>query len=153
MNRRRHAVFDGGRGEPPAEIRHRTITELRRTVGRHPAVETASAVRNDDGRFGDLHVELLPRVLETDADEAGIRIQWRPRRDPAEPAHFVFHYYESSGRDFGWHREPNPHVDGLAHFQHRASSDDEYTYEPVQFISDSPVALCWEILGRIEERV
>lgn len=81
------------------------------------------------------------------------RIDWRPRHDPADFANFVVHYYESTGVDFGWHREPNPHVDGLAHFQTRNSQDEEYEYEPAYFVSDSPVELHWVIVARLERRV
>jgi hypothetical protein len=70
-----------------------------------------------------------------------------------EPAYFVFHYYDSTGRDFGWHREPNPHVDGLEHYQERDSPENEYRYEPAHFESHSPVDLLWDVLGRIEVRV
>lgn len=75
------------------------------------------------------------------------------RPDLSEPAYFVFHYYDSTGRDFGWHREPNPHVDGLEQYQERDTLDVEYDYEPVYFELLSPVNLLWDILGRIEERL
>lgn len=146
-------VADGPSGESPAERRHRTLTELKRTIARHPAVDIAAGVRSDTGRFRELDVAFDPRILGIDADHAEIRIEWRPRPDPAEPAYFVFHYYDSTGRDFGWHREPNPHVDGLEHYQERDSPESEYEYEPARFESRSPIDLLWDILGRIEERV
>ena len=146
-------VTDGPPGESPAERRHRTLTELKRTIARHPAVDIATGVRSDAGRFRELDIAFDPLILGIDAERAGIRIEWRPRTDPAEPAHFVFHYYDSTGRDFGWHREPNPHVDGLEHYQTRDSPESEYEYEPVHFESWSPVDLLWDVLGRIEERV
>lgn len=148
-----HVVADGPRGESPAEIRHRTLTELKRTLQRHPAIEAAAGIREDDGRFRELDVALDPRILGVDADTAGLRIEWRPRQDPGEPAFFVFHYYDSTGRDFGWHREPNSHVDGLGHFQERESNADQYEYTPIRFESDQPVELCWDILGMIEDRL
>lgn len=144
---------DGPRGESAAEIRHRTFTELKRTVRKHPAVDSVAGVHEDDGRFRELEVAFDPLILGCDADRAAFRIEWRPRPDPSEPAYFVFHYHDSTGRDFGWHREPNPHVDGLAHFQERDSSDEEYDYRPVHFDSDSPVELVWDVLGRVEGRV
>jgi len=146
-------VADGPAGESPAERRHRTLTELKRTIARHPAVDIATGVRSDAGRFRELNIVFDPLVLGVDADRAGIRIEWRPRADPTDPAYFVFHYYDSTGRDFGWHREPNPHVDGLEHYQGRESPESGYEYEPVRFESRSPVELLWDILGRIEERV
>ena len=143
----RRLVADGPPGESSAERRHRTLTELKRTIAHHPAVDIATGVRSNAGRFRELDVALDPLILGLDADWAGIRIEWRPRSDPSDPAYFVFHYYDSTGRDFGWHREPNPHIDGLEHYQERDLRESEY--EPTH----SPVDLLWEILGRIEERV
>lgn len=154
MSRVRRCVrADGPRGESPAEIRHRTLTELKRTVRHHPAVDGAVGVHDDEGRFRELEVEFDPLIFGLQIDRAALRIEWRPRPDPREPAYFVFHYYDSTGRDFGWHREPNPHVDVLEHFQERTSAEATYDYEPASFTSLSPVELCWDILGRIEERV
>ena len=146
-------VADGPAGESPAERRHRTLTELKRTIARHPAVDIATGVQSDAGRFRELDVVFDPLILGVDADHAGIRIDWRPRPDSTEPAYVVFHYYDSTGRDFGWHREPNPHVDGLEHYQERDSPESEYEYKPARFESRSPVEVLWDILGRIEERV
>jgi hypothetical protein len=145
-------LADGPRDESPAEIRHRTLTELERTVRQHPAVDVAAGVDDDDGRFRELDVDFDPRILGVDTERATLRIEWRPRPDPTEPAYFVFHYSDATGRDFGWHREPNPHVDRLEHFQKRDSPDAECQYEPAYFDSQSPVELCWDILGRIEQR-
>jgi hypothetical protein len=110
-------------------------------------------VTSDAGRFRELDVTLDPLILGLDAEDASLRIEWRPRPDPSEPAYFVFHYADSTGLDFGWHREPNPHVDGLEHVQERDDPDAEYEYEPAYFESRSPIDLCWTILGRIESRV
>ena len=146
-------LADGPRGESPAELRHRTLMELKRTVQYHPAVDLAAGVADDAGRFRELEVAFDPLILGIDAESASLRIEWRPRPDPTEPAYFVFHYYDSTGRDFGWHREPNPHVDRLEHVQERDSPDKDYEYEPAYFESQSPVELLWDILGRIEDRV
>lgn len=149
----RRLAADGPPGESPAERRHRTLTELKRTVAYHPAVDIATGVRSDADRFRELDIAFDPLILGVDADQAGLRIEWRPRPDPSEPAYFVFHYYDSTGRDFGWHREPNVHVHGFEHYQERDSGVNEYRYEATHFESQSPVDLLWEILGRIEERV
>lgn len=146
-------LADGFGGESPAEIRHRTLVELHRTVQQHPAIGISAGVTTDDDRFRELDVAFDPDILGVDADWAKLRIEWRPRSEPNESAYFVFHYYESTGRDFGWHREPNPHVDRLEHFQERDAPDEEYAYEPASFDSQSPIDLCWDILGRIERRV
>lgn len=149
----RRIVADGPPGESPAERRHRTLTELMRTVRHHPSVDVATGAQGDDGRFRELEVTFDPLILGVDADHAALRIEWRPRPDPSEPAYFVFHYHDSTGWDFGWHREPNPHIDGLEHYQERTATDQEYDYEPTYFDSDSPVDLLWNILGGIRERV
>ena len=146
-------VADGPPGESGAERRHRTLTELRRTVTRHPAVDAAAGVRTDAGRFRELDAALDPLILGIDASEAGLRIEWRPRPDPAESAYFVFHYYDSTGRDFGWHREPNPHVEGLTHYQKRRGSGGGHEYRTASFDVDSPVELLWTALGRMEKRL
>ena len=146
-------LADGPSGESPAEIRHRTLTERKRTVRYHPSVDLATGVANEAGRFRELEVAFEPHIPGVDAESASLRIEWRPRPDPIELAYFVFHYYDSTGRDFGWHREPNPHVDRLEHRQERDSPDEECEYEPAYFESHSPVTLLWDILGRIEERV
>lgn len=146
-------LADGPAGDSQAERRHRTLTELKRTVRHHPAVDVAAGVESDDGRFRELEVAFDPHILGVDAATAKLRIEWRPRPDPSEQAYFVFHYADSTGRDFGWHREPNPHVDRLEHFQERHSPDAEYEYEPAYFDSQSPIDLLWNILGRIENRV
>lgn len=143
-------VSGGGGGDPPAEVRHRTLSELERTVQRHPAVVTAAGARGDGGRFRELAVTFDLTILGIDADEAGLRIVWRPRPDASETAYFVFHCHESTGRDFGWHREPNAHVNSLEHYQERQTADAQYEYEATQFEATSPVELVWEILGRIE---
>lgn len=144
---------DGPRSESPAEMRHRTLTELKRTVRHHPAVDNAAGVREDDERFRELEIAFDPLILGREAERAALRIEWRPRPDPSESAYFIFHYHDSTGQDFGWHREPNPHVDRLEHYQERDSAAAEYTYEPVYFESLSPVELLWDILGRIEKRL
>lgn len=146
-------LADGPRGESAAERRHRTLTELKRTVRHHPAVDLATGATADDGRYRELDVSFDPHILGVDAADATLRIEWRPRPDPTEPAYFVFHYSDGTGRDFGWHREPNPHVDRLAHFQTRDSPDAAYEYETAHFEALTPIDLLWDILERIETRV
>lgn len=85
--------------------------------------------------------------------DAGLRIALRPRPDPSELAYFVFHYHDSTGQDFGWYRKPNPHVDGLEHYQERTAPTDDYEYRSVHFESVTPIALLWDVLGRIEQRI
>jgi len=44
-------------------------------------------------------------------------------------------------------------VDGLDHFQVRHSAEAVYEYQRTSLEFDSPVALLWDLLGRIEESV
>lgn len=146
-------LADGPPGTSQAERRHRTLTELKRTARHHPAVDVVTGARGASGRFRELEVTFDPRILGVETDSAHLQIDWRPRPDPSEPAYVVFHYLDSTGRDFGWHCEPNPHVDGLEHVQERTAPDHEYDYESTALDTDSPVAVLWGVLGRIEERV
>lgn len=79
------------------------------------------------------------------ADDAGVQLNWWP--NPGGEDYFQFHYWDGSGVDCGWHRQPNDHVDGLDHYQVRASSEDEYGYEAVAFAAESPTGTTWEVLG------
>lgn len=108
MNRGDRLVADRpqGQGESYVERRHRTLTELKRTVQRHPAIDFVHGIQRDDGRFRELDVSLSPLILEIDADDAGLRIAWGPRPDPSELAYFMFHYHDSTGLDFDWYRDP-----------------------------------------------
>lgn len=153
MNHRKRLVADGSRGESYVERRHRTLVELKETVKRDPAVDIAHGIQQDDSRFRELDISLSPLILGLDCGDAGLQIAWRPRPDPMDAAYFVFHYHDSTGRDFGWHREPNPHVEGLEHYQERDSPNEDYKYESAHFESLSPVPLLWDIVGRIEERI
>lgn len=153
MNRGDRLVADGpqGQGESYVERRHRTLTELKRTVQRHPAIDFVHGIQRDDGRFRELDVSLSPLILGIDADDAGLRIAWGPRPDPSELAYFMFHYHDSTGLDFGWYREPNPHVDGLEHYQERNTPSADYEYRAASLESSTPVTLLWDVLGRIEQ--
>lgn len=147
------AVADGGRdgARNLGRERHRILRELRRELERHPAVE--HAIGAPDGRFRELHAELDPtqRFPPSSAVEhAALRIAWWPAPDDPE---FAFHYSDSTGFDCGWHREPNPHVDGKTHYQERDSATDDYEYEPVTFDATTPTRLLWSVLDRLTNRV
>ncbi|RLM52736.1 hypothetical protein DVK07_21825, partial [Halorubrum sp. Atlit-26R] len=68
-------------------------------------------------------------------------------------AYYTLHYSEPAGFDCGIHCEPNPHVDGLLHFQEREDVDDPYTYEPVSFDAGSVSGLLWEMLDALATRL
>jgi hypothetical protein len=67
--------------------------------------------------------------------------------------YYTLHYSESSGFDCGFHCEPNPHVDGLLHYQERSSPADGYTYEPVSFDARSLSRLLWELMDALTDRL
>ncbi|WP_187349123.1 hypothetical protein [Natronomonas salsuginis] len=68
-------------------------------------------------------------------------------------AYYTFHYSESSGFDCGFHCKPNPHVDGLLHYQERENTDSAYSYEPVSFNARSASGLLWELFDAFDERL
>lgn len=88
--------------------------------------------------------------MTLDIETASLRVTWWPAPDGAE---FVFHYSDSSGFDCGWHREPNPHVDGRTPYQERPSPDAEYRYEPVSLGAETPPRVLWTVLDRLTERL
>jgi len=68
-------------------------------------------------------------------------------------AYYTPHYSEPSGLDCGFHCEPNPHVEGLLHYQKQDDTDDEYTYEPVSFDAQSVSGLLWEMMDALADRL
>lgn len=76
---------DGPRGESPAEIRHRTLTESRRVVQQHPAVDGAAGARGGGGGFANsrsrsIHSSSESTPSEPDRASSGDIDQTRPRR-------------------------------------------------------------------------
>jgi hypothetical protein len=68
-------------------------------------------------------------------------------------AYYTFHYSEPDGLDCGFHCEPNPHVDGLLHYQAREDTNDAYTYETVSFDARSVSGLLWELMDALADRL
>jgi hypothetical protein len=68
-------------------------------------------------------------------------------------AYYTIHYSEPSGFDCGYHCEPNPHIDGLLHYQERDDVDDRYTYEPASFDARSVSGLLWEVMDALADRL
>lgn len=91
----------------------------------------------------------------TDASAGKVQINWWPLHDEQDRHWHEYHYYESSGFDCGWHRHEHSHgVDGLNHYQERASTDEEYEYYEANLTHGNPVGILWEILGdRLVERM
>lgn len=130
----RHPVVVDVRGHPPS-----TFTELRATLA-------PERWGHDPPGAAD-HAGDTPSGSADDAGDATLRVTWHP----LDPPEFAFHYSEP-GFDCGWHHEPNPHVDGLGHYQER-TGDEAYTYEPVEFEGDTAAELVWEVLERLRGRL
>jgi len=141
-------VTDGGHSGDHGRKRHRILRELQHELERHPAVQRVTG-RPADG-YRELHATLDSAVLGVDADEATLRVTWWPGADDPE---YAFHYSDDTGFDCGWHREPNPHVDGKLHYQERSSPDDPYAYEPASFSTDTPPRTLWTVLDRLADRL
>ncbi|MFC7156253.1 hypothetical protein ACFQPA_12450 [Halomarina halobia] len=143
------AVADDGRDSTRdlGQERHRILRELRRELERHPAVQRARGV--PDGKFRELHADLDPTALGRGAERATLRVAWWPA--PDDPG-FAFHYSDSTGFDCGWHREPNPHVEGKTHYQER-DAPDGYEYETATFGGETPSRTLWAVLDRLTDRL
>lgn len=144
------ACSDGGRDSTRnlGQERHRILRELQRELRRHPGVEAVRGV--PDGRFRELRAQLDSSAFGRDAHRASLRVAWWHAPDDPE---FVFHYSESSGFDCGWHRAPNPHVDGKCHYQERGSPGDAYDYEEFSPPTMVPTRLLWTVLDRLAGRL
>jgi hypothetical protein len=130
-------------------LRHRILTEIRRELARHPAVESVQGVPSGPQR--ELRATLRPGAFDREVEEATLRVAWwpAPEGDPS----FVFHYSDHTGFDCGFHREPNPHVDGATHYQERPAPDEDYRYESISVDAETPPRLCWELLDRLADRL
>ncbi|MFO7925929.1 hypothetical protein [Natronomonas sp.] len=68
-------------------------------------------------------------------------------------AYYTLHYSEQDAFDCEFHCEPNPHVDGLLHYQVREDTNDAYTYEMVSFDARSVSGLLWEMMDALANRL
>ena len=143
-------ITDGGRDSSRdlGQERHRILRELRPQLTRHPAIEDVQGI--PDGKFRELRADINPSAFGRDAERATLRVAWWPAPEDSE---FAVHYSESTGYDCGFHREPNPHVDGKAHFQERSGPGDDYEYESVSFSVETPSRLLWTILDQLSDRL
>lgn len=153
-------------GDPPGRERHRILRELRGELARHPAVRSVEGEPPDEYR--ELQAALDPAWFGRPASTASLRVTWIPDPSPGPEApdrtndtwvrtpiraYYTLHYSKPGGFDCGFHCEPNPHVDGLLHFQEREGTDDEYTYEPVSFSARSASGLLWEMMDALGDRL
>jgi hypothetical protein len=139
---------DGGSSDDLGQKRHRILRELQRELRRHPAVQRVTG--SPDDKYRELRATLDTAVLGADADEATLRVAWWPAPDDPE---YAFHYGDDTGFDCGWHREPNPHVDGKLHYQERSSPAEPYEYESTSFAAGTPPRILWAVLDRLTDRL
>ena len=154
--------MSGGAGRD----RHRVLRQLRAELSRHPAVRSVTG--GPQTTYRALRARVAPAWFGRPAEVASLRMTWtadpspgpaasdRPsdvwRRTPVE-AYYALHYSEPAGLDCGIHCEPNPHVDGLLHYQERASPDDPYTYTPLTLAARSAAGLLWEMMDVLADRL
>lgn len=136
---------DGNRSYDSTEASHRALRGIRRELERHPAVSTAR------GFPPDVHNHVVANVeacrFGANVDDATLTVRWFAGETLESRPEFSFHYSDDSGRDFGWHHEPNPHVEGWGHFQERHNAGAAYTYHPHTFSSKNPTRVVWEVLS------
>lgn len=138
-------------GYDPAAASHRALRGIRRALERHPAVTRARGFPT--GEFPQVVATLDSAVLGIEADDSSLTVRWFAGELPGERPEFSMHYSDATGVDFGWHHEPNPHVEGWGHFQHRRGSSAEYSYRSHTFSSTEPTRVIWEVMERLETRL
>lgn len=164
-----HFQTDGIRsdgGTTSGRDRHRILRELRGELARHPAV--LSVEGEPPTEYRELQATLAPSWFGRSGETASLRMTWIPDPSPGPEesdrtsdvwmrtpiqAYYTVHYSEPSGFDCGFHCEPNPHIDGLLHYQERDEVDDCYTYEPASFDARSVSGLVWEVMDGLANRL
>jgi hypothetical protein len=161
---RERVRFDGG--ADPGRDRHRILRELRGELARHPAVRSIEG--EPPHEYRELRATLDPSWFDRSAEPASLRVTWIPDPSPGPEvsdrandtwirtpiqAYYTLYYSEPNGFDCGFHCEPNPHVDGLLHYQVREDTSDAYTYEKVSFSARSVSGLLWEMMDALADRL
>ena len=143
--------MDGGAGGyDSADASHRALRGIQRELERHPAVAYVEGFPS--GSFTQVVAQLQSDVLGIDGTDASLTVRWFAGETPASDPEFSFHF-SGNAADFGWHHEPNPHVDGWGHFQRRSNAESEYAYEQYTFDSTNPTRIVWEIMARLPSRL
>lgn len=125
--------------------RHRILREVIEALRRHPIVIDVRG--HPPSTFTEVRATLAPNRWDHDADSAMLRVTWQPIELPE----FGFHYSED-GFDCGWHREPNPHADGYAHYQER-DGEGTYRYEAISSDGETALELVWEVMERLKQQL
>lgn len=143
-------ITDGGSDAATLSGRRsRIFDRVRINLNHHPATETVAVKPTRDQKdrklVADFDTDILVDGLVT-ADEARLEINWWTH-PPGMDDQFKFHYIESAGYDCGWHRQPHPDESDVPfdHFQQRASPENDYRYQGVEFQEETPVGLLWEV--------
>jgi hypothetical protein len=133
-----------------AEASHRALRGIQQELERHPTISTVRGFPS--GGYTQVVAEVATARLDTAAVDGTLTVRWFAGETPDADPEFSFHYSDDTG-DFGWHHEPNPHVDGWGHFQERTDAAATYDYEPYAFASDNPARVVWEVMSRLVSRL
>lgn len=134
----------------PAEASHRALRGIRRELERHPTVATVRGFPS--GEYVRVVAQLATDRLGIDANDATLTVRWFAGETPDARPEFSFHYSDDIG-DFGWHHEPNPHVEGWGHFQERTGPGVEYSYDSHTFSSKNPTRVVWEVTSLLSTKL
>lgn len=137
-------------GYDPTKASHQALHGIQRELSRHPIVTQVRGFPS--GEFTQVVAELDPKRWDVDRSDATLTVRWFTGETPDARPEFSFHYSDEI-RDFGWHHEPNPHVDGWGHFQVWNAASNDYCYEPYTFPTDNPSRLVWEIMSLLSSKL
>jgi len=140
-----------GPGYDPSATSHRALRGIRRALERHPAVTGARGF--PAGEFSQVVATLDSAILGIEAEVPSLTVRWFAGERPDDPPELSMYYSNGTDVDFGWHHEPNPHVDDRGHVEHRDDSGEEYFYQAYTFSSTEPTRVVWEVLERLEDRL
>lgn len=134
----------------PAEASHRALRGIQRELGRHQAIATVRGFPS--GEYTQVVADVATDRMDIDATDATLTVRWFGGETPDTSPEFSFHYSDRTC-DFGWHHEPNPHVDGWGHFQERTGPEVAYSYTPHTFASESPTRVVWEVMALLSAKL
>jgi len=142
----------GGRGpaDDAAARSHRALRAIRRELDRNPIVTSARGFPPD--AHATVEADIDADRVEGAVGDATLTVRWYDGELSGRPE-FSVHYSDDAGADFGWHHEPNPHVEGWGHYQERPDASAAYDYEPYSFATLVPSRVVWEVAARLRERL
>jgi hypothetical protein len=119
---------------------------------------TISVEEQPPEEYRELRASVEPSWFGRAAATTSVRMTWVPNPAAAADdwqrtsirAYYTVHYSEPEGFDCGIHCEPNPHMEGLLHYQER--TDGGYSYEPVSVGARSVSGLLWELLDGLADQ-